>query len=79
MIRRKIKTQGKLFEASQKLQIDGLTAWNVFEIIKQDPEKFKGFRIFNSRMVNEVKGKETDTHYEKQRLFIQAYNDQGKK
>ncbi|KAI0996944.1 hypothetical protein K3495_g11240 [Podosphaera aphanis] len=29
-------------------------------------------------MVNEVKGKETDTLYEKSRLVIQAYNDEGK-
>ncbi|KAI0991058.1 hypothetical protein K3495_g17129, partial [Podosphaera aphanis] len=73
-----IKTAGEPFEASQKLEIDGLTSRNVFELIKWDPEKYKGVRIFNSRMVNEVKGKETDTPYEKSRLVIQAYNDEGK-
>lgn len=73
-----IKTAGEPFEASQKLEIDGLTSRKVFELIKWDPEKYKGVRIFNSRMVNEVKGKETDTPYEKSRLVIQEYNDEGK-
>ena len=36
-------------------------------------------RLFNSRLVDEVKGKATNTPYEKSRLVIQAYNDEGKK
>jgi hypothetical protein len=31
-----------------------------------------------SRLVNEVKGKTTSALYEKSRLVIQAYNDEGK-
>jgi hypothetical protein len=37
-----------------------------------------GVRIFNSRLVNEVKGKATNTSFEKSKLVIQAYNDEGK-
>ncbi|KAI0998668.1 hypothetical protein K3495_g9527 [Podosphaera aphanis] len=35
-------------------------------------------RIFNSRFVDEIKGKGTDSPYEKSRLVIQAHNDWGK-
>src|SRR5437773_527890 len=35
-------------------------------------------RIFKSRMVREIKGKATDTPYEKSRLVIQGHSDQGK-
>ena len=38
-------------------------------IYKNDP-KVKGHRIFKSRIVNEVKGKETLALYEKSRLVI---------
>jgi hypothetical protein len=37
-----------------------------------------GTRIFNSRFVDEVKHKGTDQAFEKSRLVVQAYNDQGK-
>jgi hypothetical protein len=50
----------------------------VFEFVQYDPNKYLGIRIFNSRLVNEVKGKVTSTLYEKSRLVIQAYNDEGK-
>jgi hypothetical protein len=35
-------------------------------------------RIFNSQLVNEVKGKATDMPFEKSRLVVQAHNDEGK-
>ncbi|KHJ33034.1 hypothetical protein EV44_g5522 [Erysiphe necator] len=35
----------------------------------------RGLRLFNSRMVNEIKGKATPNPYEKSRLVIQAYHD----
>ena len=38
----------------------------------------KGVRLFNSRFVDEVKHKGTDKAFEKSRLVVQAYNDQGK-
>jgi hypothetical protein len=50
----------------------------VFEFVQYDPNKYSGIWIFNSRLVNEVKGKVTSTPYEKSRLVIQAYNDEEK-
>lgn len=38
----------------------------------------QGIRLFRSRFVDETKGKATNIPYEKSRLVIQAYNDQGK-
>jgi hypothetical protein len=45
--------------------------------IKFDPN-IHGHRIFKSRIVREVKGKATDSLYEKSRLVIQGYNDDEK-
>jgi hypothetical protein len=50
----------------------------VFEFVWYDPNQHSGMRIFNSRLVNEIKGKTTATPFEKSRLVIQAYNDEGK-
>ena len=75
----KIKTPGEQFEASDKVEIDGLNASGVFEYLKYDPDgAHKGIRLFKSRLVHEVKGKANNMPYEKSRLFIQAFNDQGK-
>ena len=52
-------------------------ASNVFKIVKYDPVKYSGIKIFNSRVVNEVKGK-TTAPFEKSRLVIQAYDNAGK-
>jgi hypothetical protein len=73
-----ITTPGKPFEISQQQEIDGLIARGVFEFVQYDPDKHSGVRIFNSRLVNEVKGKTTSTPFEKSRLVIQAYSDEGK-
>ncbi|KAF8849041.1 hypothetical protein BDZ45DRAFT_604970, partial [Acephala macrosclerotiorum] len=35
-------------------------------------------RIFNSRLINEIKSKTIDILYEKSRLIIQEYNDKKK-
>jgi len=45
--------------------------------VRYDPEIHRG-RIFNSRMVREVKGKATPQPYEKSRLVIQGHSDKGK-
>jgi hypothetical protein len=66
------------FEKSQQQEIDGLVARGVFEFVRYDPSRHSGVRIFNSRFVNEVKGKATSTPFEKSRLVVQAYNDEGK-
>jgi hypothetical protein len=47
-------------------------------ISRNDP-RARGYRIFKSRMVDEVKGKESSAPYEKSRLVIQCFNDKGKK
>ena len=73
-----ITTPGEPFERSQQQEIEGLIAQGVFEFIPYDHTKHLGVRLFNSRLVNEVKGKATATPYEKSRLVIQAYNDEGK-
>lgn len=73
-----ITTLGGPFESSQQQEIDGLIARGVFEFVQYDPSQHSGVRIFNSRLVNEIKGKTTATPFEKSRLVIQAYNDEGK-
>ena len=73
----KIKTSGDPFEASMKEELKALRASGVFKIVKFDPCKHGNIRIFNSRFVNEIKGK-TTIPYEKSRLVIQAYSDDGK-
>lgn len=37
-----------------------------------------GTRFFNSRFVGEIKHEGTERAFEKSRLVVQAYNDQGK-
>ena len=73
----RITTPGAPFEASAKQEIEGLIARGVFKFERYNAE-FEGIRIFKSRIVNEVKGKATDTPYEKSRLVVQGYNDEGK-
>ena len=73
----KIKTSGDPFEASIKEELKALRASGVFKIVEFDPYKHGNIRIFNSRFVNEIKGK-TTTPYEKSRLVIQAYSDDSK-
>jgi hypothetical protein len=65
-----ITTPGKLFEESQWQEIESLIANGMFEFIQYDPNKYSGIWIFNSRLVNKVKGKATSTPYEKSRLVI---------
>ncbi len=72
-----ITTSGKPFELSDRKEIDALVARGVFAFEQFDEQKHVG-RIFKSRIVREIKGKQTNTPYEKSRLVIQAYNDAGK-
>ncbi|KAI0997433.1 hypothetical protein K3495_g10752 [Podosphaera aphanis] len=74
----KIATPGRPFEESDRLEVEALVGRGVFRFEKFDPQKHKGVRIFKSRMVREIKGKATDAPYEKSRLVIQGYNDNGK-
>jgi hypothetical protein len=72
-----ITTSGEPFELSNKKEIDTLVARRVFAFEQYNEQKHVG-RIFKSRIVREIKGKQTNTPYEKLRLVIQAYNDAGK-
>ena len=74
-----ITTLGSLFALSRRVEINGLIARGVFKIIPRNPLEVRNTRIFGSRIVDKVKGKETLTLYEKSRLVIQAFNNQGKK
>jgi hypothetical protein len=73
-----ITTPGSPFEGAQRQEIDGLIARGVFEFVQYDPNKHSGVRIFNSRLVNKVKGKATNSPFKKSRLIVQAYNNKGK-
>jgi len=73
----RITTPGAIFELSRKKEIESLIGRGVFDFVRYDPTLHKG-RIFSARLVDEVKGKSTDTPYEKSRLVIQAYQDKGK-
>ncbi len=72
----RITTPGAPFELSTKQEIDTLIARGVFEFGRYEANR--GGRIFKSRIVNEIKGKATDAPYEKSRLVVQGYNDDGK-
>jgi hypothetical protein len=73
-----ITTSGSLFKGAQRQEINGLIARGVFEFVQYDPNKYLGVRIFNSRLVNKVKGKATNSSFKKSRLVVQAYNNKGK-
>jgi hypothetical protein len=65
----KIKTSGDPFKASIKEELKALQASEVFKIVEFDPCKHSNIYIFNSRFVNEIKGK-TTILYKKSRLVI---------
>jgi hypothetical protein len=65
-----ITTLEDLFKRSQQQEIDGLIARGVFEFVQYDPNEHSGVRIFNSRLVNKVKGKATNSLFKKSRLVV---------
>src|SRR6266568_7134582 len=73
-----ITTPGGPFKKSQQQEINGLIVRRVFEFVQYNPNKYLGIQIFNLRLINEVKGKATNTPFKKLRLIIQAYNNKGK-
>ena len=73
-----IRTTQPPFVESREKEIKGLLDRGVFEIVNIGDVP-TGTRIFNSRFVDDIKGKDTDTPYEKSRLVIQAHNDIEKK
>jgi predicted MPP superfamily phosphohydrolase len=75
----KITTPGKPFKESQRIEIEALINNGIFRIKPYDSIKYGKFRIFKSRIVNEIKGKATNSLYEKSQIMIQVYSDDGKK
>ena len=55
---------------SDKQEIDNFITREVFKFKKYNPTKFDGVRIFKLRIVNEIKGKATNTPFKKLRLVI---------
>jgi hypothetical protein len=74
----KITILGLPFEASTRQEIDGLITCGVFQFKQYNLAKHASVHIFNSRIVNEIKGKATNCPFKKSRLVIQGYNDIGK-
>ena len=68
--------QGTFFKSRQQ-EINGLLERGVFEIVdeKDVPETT---RIFRTRFVDLIKNEGTNKAFEKSRLVVQAFNDQGK-
>jgi hypothetical protein len=65
-----ITTLGEPFKASREREIKGLITRGVFKIINSKKNKIRNARIFGSRTINKIKGKETTTLYKKTRLVI---------
>jgi hypothetical protein len=65
------------FIDSRRKEINGLLEKGVFAVIT-DSDVPQGVYIFNSRFIDEIKHLSTNKAFEKSRLVIQAYNDQGK-
>jgi hypothetical protein len=71
-----ITTPGLPFKESDRTEIDALIANSTFKILKYNPEVHYR-RIFNLRLVQEIKGKNTQP-YKKSRLVLAGHSDQGK-
>jgi hypothetical protein len=65
------------FTNSRRTEVNGLLEKGVFAVVTEDSVPYNT-RIFNSRFVDEIKHPGTDKAFEKSRLVVQAYNDQGK-
>ena len=51
----------------------------VFETISVNTDKLRGTKVFGSRLVDKIKGKEILILYEKSYLVIQAFDNKGKR
>ena len=65
------------FVKSRKKEINDLFEKNCFEVVSIS-DVLHEVRIFNSRFVDEIKNIGTIDAYEKSRLVVQIYNDDGK-
>ena len=65
-----ITTFKYLFKAFQKKEINGLIIKRVFNFTKFDYIKYIRIHIFNSKLINEIKNKITNSLYKKSKLVI---------
>jgi hypothetical protein len=72
-----IGTTHTQFAQSRQKEVNGLIDKGVFQPVHKIDIPH-GIRIFNSRFVDEIKNKGTDRAFEKSRLVVQAYDDEGK-
>jgi len=72
-----ITTPGEPFEQSDMTEINDLVARDVFHFLKFDEDVHGNQRLFKTRLVREVKGKNIKP-YEKSRLVVQGYGDSEK-
>ena len=63
-------TLGAPFQVFNKQEINSLIIKGVFKFKKYNPIKFNKVCIFKLKMVNEIKGKATNTLFKKLRLVI---------
>jgi hypothetical protein len=75
----KIRHPGGPFEESDTKELDMLFDTGVLKAVRFDEQLHGSTRIFKSRMVREVKGKNTDAPYEKSRLVVQGYGEDEKR
>ena len=71
-----ITTPGEPFEKADANEIESLLGQGMIKPVIYNKE-FSGLRVFDSRLVREVKGK-NEKPYEKSRLVVQGCNDAGK-
>jgi hypothetical protein len=75
----KITTPGEPFEQSDQTEIDAFITNGVFRFEIYDLKVYGDIRIFDSRIVHEIKGKKTPQPYEKSRFIIQKYGNDEKR
>jgi hypothetical protein len=66
------------FTASRQKELNDLISQGVFDVVDDVNDIPVNIRIFGSRFVDEVKHVGTEKAFEKSRLVVQGYNDQGK-
>jgi hypothetical protein len=71
----KIRTTSGLFKLSNKKEIDRLTANQVMRIEIYNTTRYPRIRVFDARLVRELKNKNTNNIYEKSRIVIQVFKD----
>ena len=75
----KITTPGEPFSLADDTEIQGLMDNGVLVVEHYDESVHGGIRVFDSRMVHEVKNATTDHPYEKSCLVCCGHSDRGKK